>query len=91
MSIILRTIVFSLTVLTVGAAWPHSWYDPECCSSRDCEPVKGWKQVGNNYVMANGDVIPWSETREGKDEDFHLCLHITTKKRLCAYRPLSGS
>lgn len=81
----------AMLALLSSAALPHSWYPVACCSDKDCAPEKGWRLLGTNYIMADGEVIPWSETKEGKDEDFHVCRNLTTKKLICAFRPLSGS
>lgn len=32
-------IALGLLIVTVGAAYPHGWYEADCCSNEDCAPV----------------------------------------------------
>lgn len=81
----------------VRAANAHSWYDPYCCSERDC------KQLQPNEVTENSDqylVIIGGKTvyeipkdskviRPSQDANFHICLSHVDMSVRCFYVPLA--
>ena len=86
-------------------AWGHSWYEPSCCSARDCVelPPKAVTITRNGYavVMAVNDTphrftIAQSESRPSLDEHYHICLVPTPNGEQpfgmrCFYAPPLGT
>lgn len=73
----------------------HSWYDMQCCSSRDCEPIPpdavnetaaGYEV---NYFSKQGfavqGFVPREKARHSQDGRFHGCAMPT--RFLCLYVP----
>jgi hypothetical protein len=81
----------------IGAtsALPHSWYDPDCCSSQDCEPVKHVAFVDSERgvlpvmivttSLGTQPITPDTKIRVSKDSRMHAC--IWQGKLLCLYMP----
>jgi hypothetical protein len=69
--------------LLVGGAWAHSFYDAECCSSVDCEPIAAdlVRVEGGDYVLPTGDRIPMDQARRSRDRDFHWCRKLNENPR----------
>ena len=79
-----------LCIALAGPAAAHSWYEPSCCSSRDCMPVPAgtvtWTKEGwhvtleqHEHVFATGpidEVIPHDDPRirQSLDGNAHVCL-----------------
>ena len=62
----------------------HSWYDPICCSDRDCRPVPatdvleiegGWKHLPSGAIFRDEPNI--KRIRPSHDSNFHVCLGNT--------------
>lgn len=91
---------FAATLLLVlafcGSAIAHSWYDPACCSVRDCEPLPDGAvtQTKDGYhVTYTGGlgfkvdvVVPYDKARPSRDEKFHGCASVD--RFLCLYAPM---
>lgn len=75
-------LTFILTALIAQAAFAHSWYDPECCSDRDCAPItEPLKYNSKGEILAKTKhgytIIPRDhKIRPSKDEDIHVCMNI---------------
>lgn len=69
----------------------HSWYPPECCSDRDCEPVPDGSvsRVQGGYQF-EGQFIPDATVRTGQDLRFHACKS-PSGTLLCFFRPTTGA
>jgi hypothetical protein len=67
----------------------HSFYDPECCSDKDCAPIdsKLVRITDSGYVVTVGPgqhpmvkhapvsfVIPYHTARESPDGRYHVCI-----------------
>ena len=76
----------------------HSWYEPACCSDRDCEPISfdsvieteyGYKV---DYYSKQGfevhNWIPREKTKHSQDGRFHACA--TRTRFLCLYVPVNS-
>jgi hypothetical protein len=98
-----------LSSLTAGivlcsAAYSHSFYPWECCSSVDCYPIpvpreevqatpQGW------YLLKDKKTIPYESTRPSPDGRFHICrdelgkgkLIIDPKNVPCLWAPEGAS
>lgn len=71
---------------------PH-WYDANCCSQRDCEPLpfSAVKIVEEGYrVRYRGSLgflvdvlVPWDKAKPSKDSQHHGCA--TVDRFLCFY------
>lgn len=71
----------------------HSWYPAECCSDRDCYPLPDGsvKKVPGGYqLIENGEFIAEKDTREGRDDQFHIC-RWPDGRRICFFRPHNGT
>jgi hypothetical protein len=76
----------------------HSWYDPDCCSDRDCEPVGAVTFVASdpNSVpimvvttsFGTKPVTPRTKIRESKDGRMHACIYLG--ELICLYLPPSN-
>lgn len=95
-------VVFALALLVVVTlsrpARSHSWYDPDCCSDRDCEPVSGVSFVASDPTslpvmvvttsFGTKPVTPQTKIRESKDNRMHACIY--QEKLICLYLPPSN-
>lgn len=95
-------IVVALALLIVGAlsrpARSHSWYDADCCSDRDCEPVGAITFVASDpksvpvmvvtTSFGTKPVTPETKIRESKDGRMHACIY--QGKLICLYLPPSN-
>jgi hypothetical protein len=85
--------VFIFVVTMRGVALPHSWYDPECCSERDCEPMAYVPKPlpGGAYLLDTGEVVDRSRVKWSRDEHYHLCRNPGGGHIFCLYIPPQGS
>lgn len=74
-------------------ARPMGWYEPSCCSNKDCRPVftgevevrpEGW------YVKRFDTILAFDNWRvkRSQDHQMHLCATETTLR--CLYVPDPG-
>ena len=84
-----------LKIIFASIIFVHSWYDPQCCSGMDCEPLATAPSISSNgesYVMPNGALFPMSEVRPSQDSKWHWC-HIEDKYGgkavYCVYEPVN--
>jgi hypothetical protein len=79
----------------VGPVFSHEWYDAACCSNKDCAPIPDSDVAdlgeGGFYIHSRKEHIAFKDTRQGKDDQYHLCVNQATGARLCFYRKYSGS
>jgi hypothetical protein len=93
-AIVLAAMIAPATLLPLPAI-AHDWYDRNCCSDRDCEPLPpeavedmadGWHI---NYISARGFrvkfVLPHGKERHSHDGQFHGCAAPTNF--YCLYVP----
>jgi hypothetical protein len=92
----LSATLFMLSALlwTCSRADAHGWYDPACCSERDCAPADeavvdlpdGGVRVEGHGVLAATD----PRLRRSKDFEAHVCVSASGRL-LCVYqRPKGG-
>jgi hypothetical protein len=94
-------VVVLALLIVVALARParsHSWYDPDCCSDRDCEPVSAVSFVASDTNSVPVMVVTTSfgtkpvtymtKIRESKDSRMHACIY--QGKLLCLYMPPSN-
>lgn len=82
-------------VALCGPVAAHSWYDPDCCSDRDCEAVSTVTYVasdpGSVPVMVvttsfgTKPVTAKTKIRESKDSRMHACIYQGAL--ICLYMP----
>lgn len=87
-------------LLTSTSAMAHSFYEPSCCSNRDCAPIPagdvkatpdGWQ------IVLTGEVIKYGSYRvkDSPDGAFHRCAmsaNFTAQGHtLCLYVPPHGA
>lgn len=89
-------IIFSSPI--IGHA--HSWYPYECCSDKDCYPVKTDKvKVVKGGWEIDGFFYRHDEVRESPDEFYHICrlndgggpVIVPDKQKPCVWVPVEGS
>jgi hypothetical protein len=94
--------VVALALLMVaalpGPARSHSWYDPDCCSDHDCEPVSAVSFVASDpksvpimvvtTSLGTKPVTPSTKIRQSKDGRMHACIY--QERLLCLYLPPSN-
>lgn len=87
--------ILSLVVVltaTAQVAFGHSWYDPTCCSGRDCAPIPDDSVTvtpeGYHVRLEPGDhplvksvidtVIPFGsdDVMPSQDEHYHACVSM---------------
>ena len=92
-------LVIGLQFLAMSYAKAHSWYEPECCSDKDCEPIppETVQVTPSGYLWA-GILIPFAEARISMDRDYHVCrgqytgiLIQPSMKKPCFYAPMGGA
>lgn len=68
----------------------HGWYDLECCSNKDCAPVKPNEvTVTEKGYSFRGKHVPGWAHRRSKDGQFHACVLGDGTLR-CLYIPTTG-
>jgi hypothetical protein len=97
--IILWAIVLAW-LFSYHSARAHSWYELECCDTRDCEPLAPdqVKVTPEGYITPDGQLIRFGEARVSADKDFHWCKYQKNStaviwpldKRACFYAPAGG-
>lgn len=85
----------AIAFIVCGYAWGHSWYDPECCSGMDCEPVSAIAYVASDVsklpvmvVTTSHGTKPVDERtsiRESRDGRMHACIFMG--RLICLYLP----
>ena len=90
--IALLWVAFLLGVLGKSAL-PHSWYDYECCTDRDCGPINYVPTPLPNgaFQLPTGEVIPKERVKWSRDEHYHLCRYPPNGFIFCLYVPPQGS
>ena len=92
-------VVLALCLLVVAVsatpARSHSWYDPDCCSGQDCEPVSAVAYVASDpgsvpvmvvtTSLGTKPVTAMTKIRESKDSRMHGCIYQGAL--LCLYMP----
>ena len=73
----------------------HSWYDPDCCSGADCEPVQSVQFVASDEKALPAMIIttslgtkpltPRTKVRQSKDSRMHGCIFMG--ELICLYMP----
>jgi hypothetical protein len=92
----LRAILLCLCLsLASAAAFAHSWYDVECCSGKDCEPIDDTAVTMHgdgyhvHYTSSAGfevwGVVPYDKARMSHDGHYHGCASFA--RFLCLYVP----
>lgn len=82
-------------MLMTVTALAHEWYEPQCCSGLDCEPIS-FEAVEDTpagyhvrYLSKTGlavDImVPFDKTRHSQDGRFHGCA--SPVRFLCLYVP----
>ena len=95
---IIAVLALLVVIALAKPARSHSWYDPDCCSDRDCEPVSAVSFVASDpksvpvMVVTTGfgtkPVTPQTKMRESKDNKMHACIY--QEKLICLYLPPSN-
>lgn len=94
----MRLVLAALAVaFACTPAIAHSWYDPICCSDRDCEPLpdgavtmqpEGYHVTYTGKMGLRVDVIvPYEKAKPSQDGKFHGCA--TAERFLCLYVPMN--
>jgi hypothetical protein len=92
--ILLASVAIGLAVMWISPVNGHNWYDPECCSDRDCFPVPGKQLADGRYLFLVLDIEyikTEAEIRPSRDENFHACQPAHKKEPVCFYAPRAGS
>lgn len=92
-----------LLCLATTPAFGHSFYDPACCSDRDCWPAgkdddarePAPRVTPQGYVLHDGTVVPFTDARPSPDGRYHVCRLagslsgelIRTGRKACLYVP----
>lgn len=82
----------ALFLLSASAAFAHSFYEPACCSDRDCAPVADGVVVekADGVHVKGWDVLSRTDPRLrwSRDDQDHVCQQ--PGKLLCVYRKPNG-
>ena len=102
-SIVILTIWVVATLILMigmGRAQEHEhgqngvvdWYDPSCCSRRDCKPVDDADiefTIFEGQVAARhkptGNIFLRHQFRPSQDERYHVCINTASGASLCFY------
>jgi hypothetical protein len=94
----LAAFVLLSVAFLAGPALTHSWYDPDCCSDRDCEPVSAVAFVASTpgaipvmvvtTSFGTKPVTSRTKIRESKDSRMHACIY--QGELICLYMPPSN-
>jgi hypothetical protein len=83
----------AIIALLSQSALPHSWYDWECCSDRDCGPIN-YVPVplpNGSFQLPTGEIVPKERVKWSRDEHYHLCRFPPDGFIFCLYVPPQGS
>ncbi len=79
----------------VQTARSHGWYDADCCSGHDCEPVQNVTSVASDPAAPPVMIVttslgtkpktPQTKIRDSKDAKMHACIYQGVL--LCLYMP----
>ena len=90
----LGTMSMTLCVASAHEA-PSGWfYDAACCSNKDCAPIDDAEVEESDagfFLKTRQEFVPREKTKQGRDENFHLCVNQFNGSLLCFYRKFSGS
>ena len=94
-SIIAALALLVAVALLVRPVKAHSWYDADCCSSSDCEPVQSIAFVASEAKASPVMVVttslgtkpltPQTKIRDSKDSRMHACIFMGNL--ICLYMP----
>jgi hypothetical protein len=86
----IRTIVVIVLVsLSCWAALAHDFYPQECCSGKDCSPIKAERVrvTGNGYLVDGFHLVPFARARWSPDEHYHACWPSSGRMLGCFFAP----
>lgn len=97
-AIVLALLLAAICFTAVSKAQAHSWYDPDCCSGQDCEPVSAVSFVASDLSalpvmivttsLGTKPLTEYTKVRQSKDGRMHAC--IFSGYLLCLYMPPSN-
>ena len=82
--------MIKLLIVGMLALPVHSWYDPNCCSDRDCKPVadEDVLEGDKDYVyLPLGIHFPKSMEKPSHDSKYHVCYGKGTLNGKPEYSP----
>lgn len=80
-------------VFAAAIVLAHGWYDPECCSARDCRPaIQGEIVVKDGGYQIGEDRLAFNDrrVRPSQDAQSHVCRSMHNKALLCIYVPIGA-
>lgn len=83
-----------LALAVVNHACGHSFYDPACCSDRDCAPLAPLRvsAAPGGYLIDGVHFVAEKDARPSPDKDYHGCFPVPTPWQLrCFWAPKPGS
>jgi len=104
LTVVTAFLTFAMAFLALSMwsdiAKAHSWYELECCDTRDCEPIPAdqVKVTPEGFITPDGQLIPFASARVSADRDYHWCKYQKNstaviwphEKRACFYAPAGG-
>jgi hypothetical protein len=81
-------VIVSLALIgTANRAFAHSWYDPHCCSDKDCAPVTHSQRTVVNGIP--GEIMTskigttfvpdsFKSVYPSRDAELHICMTLPT-------------
>lgn len=98
--LLLLALFFVLAILFAGLPRAHQWYEPNCCSGNDCEPVPpgalveevrgGWRVAYVSPKLGPVEIFfPRALKRDSRDGGFHACVRPDTRTPICIYVPVN--
>lgn len=82
--------------LVADKAQAHSWYEPECCSGKDCREVSDEQITFNSDGSYTYDGLKFTKdmVRPSRDGKFHVCIYgwggedgSMHRRPTCLYEP----
>jgi hypothetical protein len=78
--------------LLLGLLLAHSFYDPWCCSDKDCHPVPCEEMAVRTDGAVEWRGLIFTKVKDAPDAGCHVCTSETPGNRaaypICAYRPI---
>jgi hypothetical protein len=88
-------LVLLLAVAPTAPSHAHGWYDADCCSGHDCEPVQNVTYVASDPTQPPVMIVttslgtkpktPQTKIRDSKDSKMHACIY--QERLICLYMP----
>lgn len=84
-ALLYTSLLLSFLFLYPNSAKGHSWYDIECCSKNDCNPIEEHEVYQDSKGTWYLGSVSFEKVKMSRDDKVHVCIQKSTNKGLCIY------